>query len=59
MTAAGILAFLDSFSKLAATPEGQAIIALALHKTNFPVEKVATHAAALKPAPEVNEQKGT
>jgi hypothetical protein len=56
VTGAEILAFLSAFTQLAASPEGQAIIALVLLKTNFPVEKVATHADALKPAPAPNER---
>ena len=49
-----ILAFMQVFTALAASPEGQAIIHLLLLKTNFPVDQVAAHAAALKPAPEPN-----
>ena len=56
MTATAIMAFLTAFGTLAGTAEGQAIIALALSKTNFPVDKVQAHADALKPAPAVNEE---
>jgi hypothetical protein len=56
MTSAAIIAFLTSFAQLSASSEGQAIIALALANTNFPVEKVAAHADALKPAPAPNER---
>jgi hypothetical protein len=56
MTTAAIIAFLTSFNQLSGSAEGQAIIALALSQTNFPVEKVAAHADALKPAPPPNER---